>query len=274
MSPAVWAGSKSWRLFATSKSTNMPERSMIARACWCLSFLLLVTATAAGDDRPRYTIYRAATPIVIDGRLDEPAWFGAPSVGPFRFAWWKSGKQEQTVAKILWDDNYLYVAYLCQDEHISAKHKGHDTPVWNDDCVEVFAAPDSNRPETYFNIEMNANGAVFDAFHPHGPDSNWHSNWNAEGLRVATRINGTLNNDSDRDDSWTLEVAIPFKAYAPAARHIPPKSGDVWRLNLNRCGGKANEQFSQWAPGTEREPQFHTPRDFGFVTFSDKAVPF
>jgi hypothetical protein len=153
---------------------------MLACACLCLSCFLLVTAAAAGCDRPRYTIYRAETPIVIDGRLDEPAWFGAPSVGPFRFAWWKSGKQEQTVAKILWDDNYLYVAYLCQDEHISAEHKGHDTPVWNDDCVEVFAAPNSSRPETYFNIEMNVNGAVYDDFHPMAPTAN--------GTRILLRV--------------------------------------------------------------------------------------
>jgi hypothetical protein len=43
---------------------------------------------------------------------------------------------------------------------------------------------------------------------------------------------------------------------------------------LNRCGGKINEQFSQWAPGTEKEPQFHTPRDFGIVRFSNEKMPF
>jgi hypothetical protein len=243
--------------------------------CWAQCALVLILAsTAIADDRPSYTIYRAGTPITVDGRLDEPAWFAAPSVGPFRFAWWKSGKQEQTVAKILWDDENLYVGYICQDAHISAVHRKHDSEVWTDDCVEVFAAPDPSRPETYFNIEMNVNGAVWDAFHPNGPDSEYKPNWNADGLRIATHINGTLNNDADRDESWMLEVAIPLKVYARVARHTPPHRGDVWRLNLNRCGGKTNEQFSQWAPGTEKEPQFHTPRDFGYVTFSEKRMPF
>lgn len=241
--------------------------------CICLLFATTPLAVVA-EDRPSYTICRAGTPITIDGRLDEPAWFAAPSVGAFRFAWWKEGRREATVAKLLWDDENLYVAYICQDAHISAERKGHDTDVWNDDCVEVFAAPDATRPNAYFNIEMNANGSVFDSYHPRGPDSDYHPNWNAEGLRIATRIHGTLNNDSDRDEYWTLEVAIPFKAYSRIATHTPPKSGDVWRLNLNRCGGKTNVQYSQWAPGTEKEPQFHTPRDFGFVTFSEKTSPF
>ena len=106
----------------------------------CSRFLApLVCLAMAGlpgfaDDRPSYTIYRAGGPITIDGRLDEPAWFAAPSVGPFRFAWWKAGKKEQTVAKMLWDDEHLYVAFLCQDAHISGVQTRHDTSVWLDDC--------------------------------------------------------------------------------------------------------------------------------------------
>jgi hypothetical protein len=48
----------------------------------------------------------------------------------------------------------------------------------------------------------------------------------------------------------------------------------VWRLNLNRCDGKTNEHVSQWAPGTEKMPQFHSPRDFGFVHVSAERMPF
>jgi hypothetical protein len=48
----------------------------------------------------------------------------------------------------------------------------------------------------------------------------------------------------------------------------------VWRLNLNWCGGNTNDQFSQWTPGTEKMPQFHMPRDFGFVHFSTEKMPF
>jgi Carbohydrate-binding family 9 len=236
--------------------------------------LAIGTIAVRADDRPSYTIYRTGTPIKIDGRLDEPAWFAAPSVGAFRFAWWKQGEKEQTVAKMLWDDDYLYVAFLCRDAHISATRTKHDSSVWNDDCVEVFAAPERSRPDAYFNIEMNVNGAFYDDFHPRGPNSERKPGWNAEGLKIATHINGTLNNDADRDESWTLEVAIPFKAYRRSLPNVFPKPGDTWRLNLNRCGAKTNEQFSQWAPGTGKEPQFHAPRDFGLVHFSAEKMPF
>jgi hypothetical protein len=235
---------------------------------------LFCRACPAADERPRYVIQRAALPITIDGRLDESSWFAAKEVGTFRFAWWKAGTREATIAKMLWDDEYLYVAYLCHDAHISAQHVGLNQPVWTDDCVEVFTAPDPKRPDAYFNIEMNANGAVFDDYHPRGVGSDIRPRWSAEGLKIATRIHGTLNNDADQDQCWTLEVAIPFKAFVRVAPHLPPKPGDEWRLNLNRCGGKVNEQFSQWSPGTGPEPQFHAPRDFGTVRFSDERAPF
>jgi Carbohydrate-binding family 9 len=249
-------------------------RVTACRSCLFPLFLVAVPLIAAAADRPSYTIYRAGTPITIDGRLDEPAWFAAPRVGPFQFPWWKEGKREQTIAKMLWDDEYLYVAYLCQDAHISAERVKHDSSVWLDDCVEVFAAPDPRRPDAYFNIEMNVRGAVYDDFHPHGPGSELRPGWNSNGLRIATRINGTLNNETDQDESWTLEVAIPFKAYALKLPNVAPKAGDTWRLNLNRCGGKINEQFSRWSPGTSREPQFRAPRDFGVVHFAAETKPF
>lgn len=123
-------------------------------------------AQSESVDKPTYSIYRAGTPIVVDGRLDEPAWVGAPDVGAFVFPWYEGGKQEQTVAKMLWDDENLYVAFICEDAHISAEHTERDSAVWKDDTVELFTAPNPNKPQAYFNIEMNVLGIFLDQFHP------------------------------------------------------------------------------------------------------------
>ena len=231
-------------------------------------------AQSTHADRPMYTIYRAGTPIVIDGRLNEPAWVAAPDVGAFVFPWYESGKKEQTIAKMLWDDNNLYVSYICEDAHIWAEHTARDSDVWKDDTVEVFTAPNPNQPQAYFNIEMNVLGIFLDQFHPQGPDAPVPGEWNGEGIQIKTQIVGTLNDDSDEDEYWILEAAIPFANFAHVAVHTPPKTGDIWHLNLNRLGGKTNEQFSQWSGSRTPEPQFHSPDDFGRVVFSDKTSPF
>src|SRR5687768_14399834 len=87
--------------------------------------ILLFAATASlalAEELPTYTIQRSGSAIQVDGRLDEPAWLAASAVGRFQFPWWQAGKKEQTVAKLLYDDRHLYLAYLCQDAHISAVH--------------------------------------------------------------------------------------------------------------------------------------------------------
>ncbi|MBK36403.1 MAG: hypothetical protein CME26_12870 [Gemmatimonadetes bacterium] len=240
----------------------------------------LVTATlfvfggAMALPEATYTIHRAGTPITVDGRLDEPAWVGAPSVGAFVFPWYEAGKKEQTVAKLLWDDEHLYAAFICEDAHISAEHTERDSEVWKDDTVEVFTAPDPDRPQMYFNLEMNVLGIFLDQFHPEGPGVPVEEEWNADGVRISTTVVGTLNDDSDEDEYWILEAAIPFANFREVAKHTPPEPGDVWRLNLNRLGGKTNQQFSQWTPSQADHPQFHSPDDFGRVTFSSAASPF
>jgi hypothetical protein len=243
----------------------------------CITFLLFLGLSSRpchAESKPEYVLYRAGTPIVIDGRLDEPAWVGVPDVGAFVFPWYESGKKEQTLAKMLWDDENLYVAFVCEDAHIWAEHTLRDSSVWKDDTVEVFTAPNPEYPKTYFNIEMNVLGIFLDQFHPNGPGVPVETEWNGIGIQIKTAIVGTLNDDSDEDHYWVLEAAIPFANFAPVANHTPPKPGDIWHLGLNRLGGKTNPQYSQWSPSQTPKPQFHAPDDFGRIVFSDRKSPF
>ena len=201
--------------------------------------------------------------IQIDGHLDDGAWASATAV-TFQHTWGVEGIQEGTRAKLLWDDEYLYVAFDCEDAYIWAEHTERDSPVYRDDCVEVFTSPNPEQIEKYFNIEMNVNAASLDAYHPEGPGSK--ADWDPP-IQVATQFNGTKNNDQDVDQSWTLEVAIPLSAFEGVAQNTPPKPGDEWRMNLNRLGGKTNNNRSQWSAGDPDNPGFHYPNYFGRVFF-------
>src|SRR5688500_14764372 len=113
--------------------------------------IALLAFVASSSQPPSYTAYRVGSPITIDGKLDEPAWFAAPSVGEFQFPWWKSGKKEGTVVKLLWDDENLYIANVSQDEFIAARHREHDGKIPEDDCLEIMLAPNPATPHIYFN---------------------------------------------------------------------------------------------------------------------------
>ncbi|MEZ6046121.1 MAG: carbohydrate-binding family 9-like protein [Planctomycetaceae bacterium] len=226
---------------------------------------------AENPELPEYTIKRTSGPIKIDGKLDEADWSAAKSVGEFKFAWYESGKKEQTEAKMLWDDKYLYVSYLCEDAHISATRTERGSSVWLDDCVEVFTAPNADDNQNYFNIEMNVNQAFLEGHHPKGHGTSAKERWRCEGIQIATTVKGTLNDDSDEDSYWILEAAIPFSAFAHVAKHTPPQPGDMW-FKPQSSGWGNHQQYSQWSPGTTIEPQYHAPQDFGRVYYSADVV--
>ena len=91
------------------------------------SLLLLAVSPLAAQKRelppiPRYEVHRARQPIVIDGKLDDAAWKAA-GVIEFRFPWEKqTGAKQKTIARLLWNDEYLFVGYDCEDTDIVAHY--------------------------------------------------------------------------------------------------------------------------------------------------------
>jgi hypothetical protein len=227
---------------------------------------LLWSLVALAQAPVRYEIRRAAGPITIDAHLEETAWSAAPAVSPFHFNWWTAGEKEPTVAKMLWDDENLYVGYYCHDRHISAYITERHGPVSRDDCVEIFLSPNPAKIRNYYTFEINAIGTMLNRCR-----TDWWAgppNWEPEGVRYRTSFHGLPKKDQDpADDHWIVELAIPFRNFACDAAHTPPRPGDEWRLNLNRLGGKTNPQASTWSPIPPPSRTFHTPEAFGGVTF-------
>jgi hypothetical protein len=250
-------------------------RRWSAAAIWaCLTAAsALADETPAPPPLPQYAVLRAAQPPTIDGKLDDPCWFAAPDCGPLRFTWYAGGPQEQTIVKLLWDDERLYIAHLCQDAFITARYTKHDDPVPEDDCFEIMLAPDAERGDCYFNVEWNVLGAYVDGHRPAGPTGP-REPWDVAGMQLAGSCVGTLNEDGDRDGYWIVEVAIPWKNFAGRLRHFPPRPGDALRANFNRHGGQTNFQYSQWSSGDTPTPAFHTPHRFGTLVLSDREAPF
>ena len=103
------------------------------------------------------------------------------------------------------------------------------------------------------------------------------------GLKTAVQVKGTLNDAGDADEGWTLEIAIPWKAFGTAARMpLPPRAGDMWRVNFSRVEWQheLHEGKYRRVPGTKEDnwvwsPQgkvnMHLPEHWGYVRFAEKA---
>lgn len=185
---------------------------------------------------PHYMVRQAGGEISVDGRLDEFDWATAPQIDAFTRILNDYGRiANPTRARMLWDDEALYVAYACRDADMWALFTEEDDPMWSEEVVEVFIDPDGDGLD-YLELEVNPLNAVVDLhigrIHPE-----WVSDkdWDILGLETAVQTVGTVNDSTDVDGGWTVEIAIPWAAFAPTiAGGGKPRVGDRWRLNLYR----------------------------------------
>lgn len=226
-----------------------------------------LSAQAARDTGPvpRYEVRRAPSRVVIDGKLDEPAWQVAAPI-TFVFPWERqTGKKQKTTARLLWDDDFLYVGYDCEDSDIVAHYMVHDDPTYKDDAVEIFINPDPAQ-DWYYGLEMNARAVLYDYFYAF--PRLLLKRVDFTGVQLATEIRGTLNQTGDRDQGWSLEVAIPWRNFEELARKLPPDPGSIWTANLNRWDGtEPNRRLSQWSDSGLTNPDPHNPKRFGQLLF-------
>lgn len=236
----------------------------------------LFSRYAARLTTPRtYTCYRTTEKMRIDGKLNEAAWQHAPQTEPFVDI---SGEGfptplYNTQARMLWDDDYLYVSAILEEPNIVANLTQRDTIIYHDNDFEIFLDPDGDG-QNYFEIENNARGVVFDLMldRPYRSGGNFMIQWDCPGLKLAVSRDGTLNKPTDIDRSWTVEMAIPHKALTVNFNN-PLKAGNTWRINFSRVQWlKKGGPEENWVWSPTGIVDMHNPDRWGFVRFSDKAV--
>lgn len=221
---------------------------------------------------PSYIVKRIISPIVIDGMLNEESWLKAQEVGDFFLADGTAKASSTTHAKMLWDSSSLYLAFECFDTDIIATMTARDDKLWEEEVVEIFFAPYSPEKFGYTELEVSPRGTALDLYvrEVRGvmPVALPYHSYNLN-LRVGTSIRGTLNNSSDKDTSWTVEIAIPLRDIQPV--NLPPISdGDIWKMNLYRMERFPVKEFIAWSPTLQNK--FHVPSRFGSMMFSMKRV--
>ena len=230
--------------------------------------LLAAGILSAQPPLPRYEVKRTTGRMVVDGKLDDKSWENAESI-ELVFPWEaQTGAKQKTTAKLLWDDDNLYVGYECEDTDIVALRGERDDPTYLDDAVEIFINPRPAQTGVYFGLEMNARAVLYD-YLMHDARFAF-KRFNLQGVQLASFIRGTLNVRGDEDKGWSLEVAIPWVNFEELSKR--PNPGDVWTANLNRWDGvEPNRRLSMWSESLAPRPNPHVPARFGQLVFVQPA---
>lgn len=167
-----------------------------------------------------------------------------------------------TTVAVYFDQTHLTLLFSASDDHVEATYFSNDEPLYEEDVVEVFAAPED--PREYFEVEVNPNGALFDAriTSPDGSretmlvDLGWHSGAFAAVRKLA-----------ERDGTTTVDtlLRVPFSAFGRPV----PAAGERWRANFFRIDRHPlhGDEYSAWRPTLRDPADFHVPAAFGWLEF-------
>ncbi len=226
------------------------------------------------QDIAHYVAQRAAGPMMIDGRLDEPSWQKAKKSERFVDMVTGAPGFYDTRAAVLWDDQYLYIGMWLEEPYVEAHQSKTGSLIWLENDAEVFI----DGGDAYSEFEINALGTTYQVFfiwrdaykkggafdvpefdvmkhqaltfggdydradttfwrgtHPRG--LRWaYLDWAYPGLQHAVHVDGKINDSSTPDKGWTVELAFPWQDMKPlaAGRSLPPRDGDVWRIFFGR----------------------------------------
>lgn len=199
--------------------------------------LVFVFQTAAAADfvpvyHPQLAVDRAPEPIVVDGDLTDPGWARAGRAT--NFAEHNPGDQTQppvaTEAWLTYDDDRLYIAWICEDDPASLRASFTERDrIWNDDYVMLLL--DTYGEQTWaYEIAANPYGIQGDLLWSTGGDEDMTYDLV---YASAARITAA---------GWQVEMAIPWSSL-----RFPRRDDQVWRVDFWRNRPREAREQSSWA---------------------------
>jgi hypothetical protein len=179
---------------------------------------------------------------------------------------------------MLWDSEFFYVGAILHEPHVWATLTEHDSVIFHDNDFEVFIDPDADNHQ-YYEYEINAFGTDWDLrlvkpYRDGGPALN---EWEIPGLRRVVHVEGTINDYSDTDEWWGVELAFPWSVLAEYSKvPSPPRPGDQWRVNFSRVEWDVDDAGHKiegrpehnWVWSPQHFIDMHKPEFWGYVQFS------
>jgi uncharacterized protein (DUF362 family) len=223
----------------------------------------LRTAPSADAPREKPEAHAASlgnASITLDGRADDAAWARATPVSwDTDYAGVATGVV--TRARFLYGPQALFALWELEGAGLQTdRARPTDVPrpkLYEEDCVELFFTPDSQRPLHYFETEIGPFGHFLDVEvdrAAHKSNTSWSSN-----ARIATT-----------QDPAHHRAVIEAELTAPAiASALVP--GARLPFALYRMEGKSPRKYLAWSPPRTDHPDFHVPSAFGTLVLDPPA---
>ncbi len=237
----VAAGVSARRMLAPRTTASLPTPSASPSAS------LGAGAVAARGADLVLEVPHAPGSILLDGDTDDPGWTGDPNPARTRDFLLPNGAPSRPFSEIrmVWGDGYLYLSLYAADEDIESRTAEADGPLWLDDAFRVvFATVDATAgdPATEYAIEVSPRAVITDSIRHRG--GSWDYTWNS-GAHASRELDGTLNDPSNMDEEWVVELAVPFESLGLRGRPGETLGFSASRCDTPRAGGRTCASWGQ-----------------------------
>lgn len=180
---------------------------------------------------------------------------------------------QETAVMVKYDENFLEVSFECRNNpRIEQNFYLEDnSSMYNQEVFELFISPGEAAAETYMEIEINPNNALFLARIYNGFKSDQQFKFEL----IDTKSSG-IEHFVEKDvqgDIWRGYLKIPRSLINDAGS----EPTNIFRINFYRIISKTDQRhqdwkvdqdnaiFSCWSSTMSDKPQFHVPERFGFL---------
>jgi len=262
----------------------------------CFLMVMFLIFSSAGNldqlnSAPKtYLSYKSPHKPHIDGKLDDSVW---------QLAAWSDAFVDiqgenmptpvhNTRMKMLWDNEFFYIGIHLEEPHIWATYTERESVIFHENDIEVFLDPDGDT-HNYYEWEINALGTLWDLLltKPYKDGGRPITGWNINDFDYAVYLEGTINDPTDTDSYWSVEMAIPWRSIIE--RSSPPRDGEQWRINFSRVQWQLDVKDNTYVKVTNPETgkpfpednwvwspigvvNMHIPDRWGYVQFSAMEV--
>jgi uncharacterized protein (DUF362 family) len=231
---------------------SLPAAAPVAAPAASVAPVAAPSASAAPPaEIPLAHAKHVAKPPVIDGQL-EPLWASAPPV-TWQTDYTGANSASSTSARFLWTEDALFVSFELAGTALNVDAARpldvERLKLYEEDCVELFLAPDAAHREHYYEIELGPLGHYLDLEIDRATKAS-HVEWSSRPLIKTSR-------DPARHTA-TIEARLSAPELVSALI-----AGARLPLALYRMEGKAPRQYLAWRPPRTAKPNFHVPEGFG-----------
>jgi hypothetical protein len=215
-----------------------------------------------------YNVARLNSPIVIDADWNKTAWQGVDSIKLENRMGDIPDFIPITYAKMLYDEQNVYVIFKVQDRFVRIVTNEINGPVWEDACAEFFFSPDMAAPGKYFNLEMTGGGTPLICYNSFPLELHYLDTADIKEIEIAHSLPELVPDEITDSVTWTLEYSVPLALLEKYANVTRPAPGVNWMANFYKCASNnSNPHYYTWARVNNPTPNFHLPEYFGKLVF-------